>query len=170
MVAEPRITTTLRYLPADGTEVTYGTHGVASALVIGSLAASILMPLAILWPVVSLADFLVVETLVRIFNAILVFAFLSYFTRDTVWTFPRCETIIASPTTLTISRRLCGVRTTRRFKLRPGALGVQFETSWSSAQKPRYRLHYESGRRKCDFARGLSEQTARELLMRLSPA
>ncbi|MGD9648808.1 MAG: hypothetical protein AB7U73_24060, partial [Pirellulales bacterium] len=88
-----------------------------------------------------------------------------YVTRELVWAFPAHETIIAEDKPLTISRRLCGVPATRRFELRPGALGVRFEPSWSGLHKPRYCLHYESRGRKCDFARGLAEQTARELLL-----
>lgn len=168
MPAEPHISTDFKYLPAGGVEVSYGLASrLASLLLIGSVAAMLAMPLAILWPLVGLADFFVVETFIRIVSAVGVFAFWWYVTIDIAWTFPRHETVVLTGSTLSISRRLCGVRVTRHFELRPGALGVQFETSWSSATKPRYRLHYESGGRKCDFARGLAEQSARELLRNL---
>ena len=171
MPSEPHISTDLKYLPNGGAEVTYClARRFASPLLIVTVAAMVLMPLAILWPFVGLARFLTVETFVRITNAILVFAFLYYCARQIVWAFPHLELIFADGALLTITRRLCGVRVTRRFELRPGALGVQFETSWSSSQKPRYRLHYELGRQKCDFAMGLSEQSARELLQQLTHA
>jgi len=169
MPSEPHISTDLKYLPTGGMEFTYClAHRLASPLLLVTVAAMVLMSLAILYSLVGLADFLAVETYVRILNAILIFAFLCYWARQFVWAFPRCETIVRTGDSLAITRRMCGIRVRRRFGLRPGALGVQFETSWSSLTKPRYRLHYESGGRQCDFARGLPEQTARELLIQLT--
>ncbi len=168
-LAEPRVTTTVRHLPNGGAEVTYSlAHCVASPLLMITLAAMMMMPLVILWNGWRFAEYFGTQTITHILTAIVVFAFCCYWVRQIVWAFPHRELIFADGALLTITRRLCGVRVTRRFELRPGALGVQFETSWSSSQKPRYRLHYELGRQKCDFAMGLSEQSARELLQQLT--
>lgn len=170
-LAEPSVTTIVRHLPAGDVEVSYSlAHRLASPLVLITLAATIMMPLVILWNGFRFADYFGTQIVTHILTAIVVFALCGYWVREIVWAFPRRELLVANGAVLTISRRLCGVRVTRHFELRPGALGVQFETSWNSATKPRYHLHYESGRQKCDFAIGLAEQSARELLQRLTPA